>query len=286
VIVARIAAKELRELVRDGRFQGSAAVALALVIVTLATGWTHYRDLTEEQRQAQAETFEHWESQGRRNPHTAAHYGVYAFKPRLPLSLFDPGVEAYLGTAVWLEAHYQNPVRYRPAEDAAAAQRFGELTPAFVLQTLVPLMIIVLSFSAFSGERESGTLRQTLSLGATARRLAFGKLLGYAAALAVVAAPIAAATALSLGWAAAGLDADPGWLRAGCAALGYALYLGAFVGLSLAGRPGRRRKPKGVAAGGSEVSEPIGLRFRVQSIAVPDCPRLPSPESMRRLCAI
>ena len=198
VIVVRIAAKELRELTRDGRFQWSVAIVFALMVVTLATGWINYRKLAEEQRRAQAETFEHWESQGRRNPHTAANYGVYAFKPRLPLSLFDPGVEAYLGTAVWLEAHYQNPLLYRPAEDASAAQRFGELTPAFVLQVLVPLLIIVLSYSAFSAERGSGTPRQALSLGITARSLALGKLLGYAAALAVIAAPIAATTSLSL----------------------------------------------------------------------------------------
>jgi ABC-2 type transport system permease protein len=45
---------------------------------------------------------------------------------------------------------------------------FGELTGATVLQLLVPLLIVMLSFDALAGERESGTLRQLMSLGVRA----------------------------------------------------------------------------------------------------------------------
>jgi ABC-2 type transport system permease protein len=44
-------------------------------------------------------------------------------------------------------------------------QRFSPLSMAFGLQILVPLLIVLLAFSAFTGERERGTLRQLLSIG-------------------------------------------------------------------------------------------------------------------------
>jgi ABC-2 type transport system permease protein len=34
-------------------------------------------------------TREQWLTQGTKNPHSAAHYGVNAFKPKMPLSLAD-----------------------------------------------------------------------------------------------------------------------------------------------------------------------------------------------------
>ena len=68
---------------------------------------------------------EHWETQGEKNPHSAAHYGVYAFKPRLALSFVDEGVDSFTGTSVWLEAHRQNDFLLRPAQEATAVQRIG-----------------------------------------------------------------------------------------------------------------------------------------------------------------
>jgi ABC-2 type transport system permease protein len=101
-----------------------------------------------------------------------------------------------------------------------------------VLQLLLPLVIVMLCFGAFAGEREAGTLRQLASLGVPGRTLALGKALGVAGALAVLLVPAAAVGALVLTRAAAG-PGEAGLLRAGALALGYLLYLAAFVGLSL-----------------------------------------------------
>ncbi|HXG64363.1 MAG TPA: ABC transporter permease subunit [Blastocatellia bacterium] len=199
-MIARIARKEFTEMVRDGRFRWAAAVVFGLLLVSLVMGWKGYREVKAQHEAAQAETREHWLDQGNKNPHSAAHYGIYAFKPKTPLSLVDRGVDPYTGVAVWLEAHKQNEFRYRPAQDATAVQRFGELTAATVLQVLLPLLIVLLSFSAFSAEREQGTLRQLLSLGVSKRGLAMGKAFGIAAALGMLLVPATAigVTALAL----------------------------------------------------------------------------------------
>ena len=199
-----IARKELRESFRDGRFRVLAACVLALLAAGLGAGWFETREARRAIESARAADHATWIGQGPRNPHSAAHFGHYAFKPRPVLSALDRGVDAYLGTAVWLEAHWQDPFALRPAEDRTAVQRFGELTAAFTLQVLAPLLVIFLGFATFAGERERGTLRQLASLGLEARTLALGKALGLGAALALVLVP-----AVLLGIAVVLLGGDP-----------------------------------------------------------------------------
>jgi ABC-2 type transport system permease protein len=133
-----------------------------------------------------------------------------------------------------LEAHYQNPSRYRPAEDATAVRRFGELTAATTLQLLVPLLIILLTFGAFAGEREQGTLRQLLSLGAPRSKLILGKVLGLTSALGLLLAPATLAGVLALALASEDGAMMSSLPHLGLLCVGYLLYFGAFIGASLA----------------------------------------------------
>jgi ABC-2 type transport system permease protein len=199
-MIRRIAAKEWLEIVRDGRFRVLSAVVLLLAIAAIASGWTRYRDIQRQHSEAQQATRAQWLSQPAKNPHSAAHYGMYAFKPKSRLSMVDSGVDPYVGVAAWLEAHKQNEFAYRPAQDATSAQRFGDLTAAEGMLVLLPLFIVLVAFSAFTGEREQGTLRQLMSLGVRRADLFLGKALGVAGALAVVVVPvtIAGVVALSL----------------------------------------------------------------------------------------
>lgn len=233
-MIARIARKEFLEMTRDGRFRAAFGVVMVLLLASLALGWKHHRDVETQRREGQQAMRRQWLEQGEKNPHGAAHYGIYAFKPKSPLSMVDPGVDAYTGVSVTIEAHKRNDLKHRPARDATALARFGELSAAAVLQLLVPLLIIVLAFSAFAGERDRGTLRQLLSLGVPPRDLAIGKALGVAWALAVLLVPAAILGAAALGLASGfgGMaDQAPGAAMMGA---GYLLYFGAFVGISLA----------------------------------------------------
>ena len=229
-MIATIARKELIELIRDGRFRWSAAIVLALLGVALIAGAYYQRNLVAQQHAAQAAEQARWYAQDPKNPHAAAHYGLYAFKPRLSPAFLDPGVEPYTGVAVWLEAHKQNEMLFRPGEDATLAQRFGDLTVALILQVVLPLIVVFLAFSAFAGERERGTLRQVLSLGIKPRDLVVGKMLGYASALALIALPAALLGALTL----ALTGPVDGGIRFALLAAVYLLYLAMFLLLALA----------------------------------------------------
>lgn len=229
-MLTTIARKEFTELLRDGRFRWAGAIILALLAVAIVAGARYQRDLVTQQQTADSAERARWLGQTAKNPHSAAHYGIYAFKPRLAPAFLDPGVEPYTGVTVWLEAHKQNELLFRPAEDATLAQRFGDLTVALVLQAVLPLAIVLLAFGAFAGERERGTLRQLLAVGLRPRDLVLGKLLGVGAALGLIVVPAAL-----LGAGALALTGPTGGAgRFALLALIYALWLGVFIFITLA----------------------------------------------------
>jgi len=185
-MVLRIARRELLDMTRDGRFRAAVRVIAILVLSSLAAGWLHTRTVRAEHQAAAAVQRDLWLGKGEMNPHSAAHYGSFAFKPVSEVAALDPGLEPFVGVSVFLEAHRQNLDKFRPVEDATPLKRLGDLTVASTLQLLVPLFIIALTFSAFAGEREQGTLRQLLATGVQGRVLVAGKLLGLATPIALV----------------------------------------------------------------------------------------------------
>ncbi|MCB9545290.1 MAG: DUF3526 domain-containing protein [Myxococcales bacterium] len=229
-MIRLIATKELRELARDGRFRLAGAVVLVLLVTTLGFGWRLAASVAEERSAAQQAAEESWQGQGDKNPHVAAHYGKYVFKPLGTLAFLDPGVDPFLGVTLKLEAHKQNLAHDAPAQDATAIHRFGQLSAASVLQLFVPLLLIALGFAAWTGERERGTLRQLASTGVSMRHLLLGKALGLAGALAGVLLPAVAVAVAMAAWLGGG--ADPGWLGRLALMVGaYGLYFGAMAGL-------------------------------------------------------
>jgi ABC-2 type transport system permease protein len=233
-IVGRVARKEFSEMTRDGRFRWAAGLVFVLLLLSLLSGWRRYAETKEQHEAARLAERERWLNQGEKSPHSGAHYGVYVFKPLTQLSVIDNGIEPYVGATAHLEAHNQNSFQYKPAEDSTAARRFGELTVATTLQVLIPVLIILLAYATFAGEREQGTLRQLLSLGVRRRDLALGKVLGATAPLLVVLIPAAIVGAVALGLVSGVQALFGNASRLLLLALGYLAYFGVFVGLTLA----------------------------------------------------
>ncbi|MCC7536627.1 MAG: DUF3526 domain-containing protein, partial [Deltaproteobacteria bacterium] len=234
--VRSLVVKELREVSRDGRFWTVGVLIAALLATALAFGYRQAAAVRAERSAAQAEADEHWREQGERNPHVAAHYGTYVFKPAGPLPFVDPGVELYTGASVRIEAHRRNVAEGARARDGAALARFGQLSVASVLQLLAPLLVVGLGFAAWTAERERGTLRQLLGLGVAPGVLFVGKALGLAVALGMLLVPaLVLGTATTLALAGGGDEAPgaPGAPRAIAMAAAYAVYLGAFLAVTL-----------------------------------------------------
>lgn len=150
-----------------------------LVLLTIACIALSVADWQDQQQQrvlavstAQAQ----WTAQPDRHPHRVAHFGDYAFAPHNLLALFDPGVQSHTGRVLFLEAHRQNSANFSRASESGVLSRFGTLTPAFLLQAIVPLMLIFIGFNIVSAERESGTLLQIAAGGARLHSVLWAKL--------------------------------------------------------------------------------------------------------------
>ena len=231
-MIKHIARKEFTDVVRDGRFRWCAALVGALLLVSLGHGWVQARQAQEELAAAQATARDHWESQGEKNPHSAAHYGIYAFKPRLALSFVDEGwTPTRARRCGWRPTGRTSSSCAGPGRDGGPARRgpdrgAGPAEPG-------ALLVILLTFGALAGEREQGTLRQLLATGIARRELAVGKALGVAGALALLLVPAAVVGAAALVVGSTGPAASP--LARGTVLAGvYLAYFAAFVGLGLA----------------------------------------------------
>lgn len=218
-IAIAIAHAELRLMLRSRLALIGVATLLLLSGIAAVTSAAQMTAAARMRAQAQVATDEQFKAQPGRHPHRMVHYGTYAIRPVGPLATFDPGVDAFTGTVVFLEGHRQNSATFGAARESSDLVRFGQLTPAFVLQTLAPLLLVFLGFATVARERERGSLRALSAHGARAGTILAGKAtaLGAVALLAMLPALVA------LGWAAL---AQPG--EAGVAmltALAYATYL-------------------------------------------------------------
>jgi len=173
-----------------------------------------------------------WLGQGEKDPHSAAHYSIFAFKPTPALAALDPGAEPFVGQTVWLEAHVQNDMLYRPQGDASPLQRAGLASPASLLIAFAPLVAFLLAFTAVAMDRERGTLRLALGAALRPRAIVAAKALAiWSALILALLVPVVAASAVaSVALGASNADLA---LRLALWAAAMALYLGVLTALGV-----------------------------------------------------
>jgi len=127
------------------------------------------------QQSAQKHIRSQWDNLKPMNPHRAAHYGSYAFKPISILNSLDDGISAITGNVLKLEGHVQNEIVYSEASQAISLSKFGKLKSSLLLQYMIPLFLIFLAYSSISSEKESGRLKLLVFQGVSFFKLIFSK---------------------------------------------------------------------------------------------------------------
>ncbi|HGW4639262.1 TPA: ABC transporter permease [Acinetobacter baumannii] len=218
-VVQRIAREEWRYLFRNRVAVFGLLLLFVLMLVATLNAWEHQNQTNAERAHYQAQANHEFETQPDRHPHRMVHYGHFVFRPLNPLAAFDPGIDAYTGNTLFLEGHRQNSANFGDVRQSSLLLRFGQLTPAFVLQVLAPLLLIFVGHSGVVRERESGTLRVLLAQGVSSRQLVMGKLL----ALTCFAGLIFLPALLALGWMA--ISGQTVWSYALLLSAGYIIWL-------------------------------------------------------------
>jgi ABC-2 type transport system permease protein len=128
---------------------------------------------------------------------------------------------------IYLEGHRQNSANFGDVRQSSFLLRFGQLTPALVLQILAPLVLIFMGFNSVVRERELGMLRLLQMSGVALTRLVWAKALALLVVVGIMLMPLAAAL-LYLG-----LFAHAGVINSLLMFGSYALYLCAWLVLVL-----------------------------------------------------
>jgi len=218
-------------------WRSRAVAILTLTVTCLAAaaavvGQARYAADAAQRQRYQRLVGQQFDDQPDRHPHRVSHYGYLVFRPRAPLGFFDSGVETFAGTSIFLEAHRQNSANFSGASQSGGGERFGELTPATVLQLFLPLFVFGIAGVSVTREREAGTLALLVCQGTSWPAILWGKWLG--AMLIVVAVSVPALT-VSLGWlAGAGVPWDGDLVRrAVLIGVAQLVFLGICTGLAV-----------------------------------------------------
>lgn len=151
------------------RNNGLITVSLGFILILLASlflGNKQVKQQTEAYKNAKEHVRSQWESIKEMNPHSAAHYGTYVFKPSNLLSSLDEGVNSVTGNVLRVEGHVQNEIVYSEASQMMTISKFGKLKSSLLLQYIVPLLLIFLAFHSISNEKQSGRLKLLVLQGA------------------------------------------------------------------------------------------------------------------------
>jgi ABC-2 type transport system permease protein len=179
--VLLIARDELRLMVRNRVALIAFGLLVLLTLAAVASAWSHQRHAADLRARHQSTAQEAFDAQPDRHPHRVVHYGHFIYRPLSPLAAFDPGVDAFTGSSLFLEGHRQNTANFGDVRQSSLLVRFGQLTPAFVLQTVAPLLLVFLGYGALSRETERGTLRVLLLQGVRRSQVVGGKLVALGA---------------------------------------------------------------------------------------------------------
>lgn len=176
--VLQIAKMEYKKAFRSRSFRWLGFFLVVAFSISCLVSFKNQRLAQEEMQHLQSVVQKQWVDQPDRHPHRVAHYGYVAFRPPTLLSFFDLGVSEFTGNSVFLEAHVQNSANFSEAKQESSLLRFGRLTPAFLLQILLPLLIIFQCGRSITSEKQSRTLMQVLSMGVSWKTVLLGKCLG------------------------------------------------------------------------------------------------------------
>ena len=166
---------EWKSLIRNQLFIYSTVFFVLSLSLVVWMGILQQENQQQSQSEAQKHVRKQWENLEAMNPHRAAHYGSFAFKPLNILNAMDGGINDITGNVLQLEGHVQNEIIYSEASQALSVSKFGKLKSSLLLQYVIPLFLIFLSFGSMSKEKETQRIRLLILQGASIEKLVNAK---------------------------------------------------------------------------------------------------------------
>ena len=170
--------KEILNSILGFRFLVLSALGALMVWWSLYDGYAYYRVCLQDYRRAQAVTEERIrEIMGINAWNELSSGGYLVHKPPTPMSIFARGLEPVLGRSIPVLEENQR-LKRSPAEAEPILGVFPPLDTGVVVQVVLGLFVLLLTYDAICGEKEAGTLRLIASFPVSRNRLLLGKLIG------------------------------------------------------------------------------------------------------------
>ena len=173
----QIIKNEWSSFYRDRVLLGIFISFIILLSITVSLGSIHVAHQNTHHASSSEHIRDKWENIQEMNPHSAAHYGTYVFKPTTLLSGLDDGVSNITGNVLKVEGHVQNEIVHSEASQSQVVSKFGKLKSALLLQYIAPIFLIFLAFHTINGEKLSGRLKLLIAQGASSNKIIFSKAL-------------------------------------------------------------------------------------------------------------
>lgn len=222
-MVGVIAKRELLDQVSSPKFVFLFIVSALLIVFSLYTGSASYVGARDELRST--ETVSRREIEGRQNYQELSQYGVKVGREPSPLSSVAGGVSSALGRSARIRPGQQPEIAPPPVADQPVIAVLGELDFSVVTRVFLSLFVLLLTYNAIAGEKESGTLKAVLANPVPRTQLLIGKAIGlFLTFMAATAIPaVLGLLVMKLGFKIELSGAD--WVRLGFVGLICGLYL-------------------------------------------------------------
>ncbi len=175
-MIGVLAKKELLDQVSSPKFVFLFIVSAILIVFSLYTGSAGYVAARDEFRST--ETLARRELEGRQNYQELASQGIKVGRPPSPLSSVAAGVSSALGRSAQVRAGQQPLIAPPPVADQPVIAVLGELDFSVVTRVFLSLFVLILTYNAIAGEKETGTLKAVLANPVPRTQLLLGKALG------------------------------------------------------------------------------------------------------------
>ena len=170
--------KEILDQLLSLRFIILSAIAALTIWLSLYQGYSYYRARVKDYHMAQAMTEEWYRQLGdSKSFGELRRLGFKEHKPPTPMSIFIRGLEPTLGRSISNSSSF-NQLKGSPVEAEPIMGIFPQLDLGLVVQVVLGLFALLLTYDAVCGEKERGTLRLAASFPAPRNQILLGKFIG------------------------------------------------------------------------------------------------------------
>ena len=218
-----LAAKEMLDQLSSPKFVFLFAVSTVLILFSLYTGSSAYVGARSEFQSTEA--LSRRELENRKNYFELGQFGVKIARRPAPLSAVAGGVSSALGRSARVRPEQQPEIAPPPLADTPVLAVLGQLDLNTVVKVFLSLFVLLLTYNAVAGEKESGTLKAVLANPVPRTQLLLGKSLGLFGTFVMATAlpAIIGVLVMKLGF---GIELAGGdWVRLGAIGVASLLYL-------------------------------------------------------------